>query len=204
MADDHSLFRNGLKLLLADSDLIFTGEASSGQEVLDQVSKSDFDLLILEISMPGRNGIEILRELREIKPKLKVLILSMYPEDHYAVRAFKAGASGYLTKNTSSEELKKAIKTIMFGKKYINPHVAEQLANELDEGRQFVPHQKLSNREYQVLTMIASGKTVKEIANELFLSVSTVSTIRGRLLEKMGMKNNAELTYYAVKEELVG
>lgn len=204
IADDHSIVREGLKQIVADtSDMVVSGEAVDGQEVLEQVRKEDWDLILLDISMPGRGGIDTLKELKIEKPKLPVLVLSMYPEEQYAIRALKAGASGYLTKESAPEELIEAIRKVSQGRKYISVALAESLALHVGANSEKPLHETLSNREYQVMLMIASGKTVKEIANDLSLSVKTISTNRVRALKKMGMKNNAEITYYAIKHELV-
>jgi DNA-binding NarL/FixJ family response regulator len=204
IADDHTMFREGLKQILAkDAGIIVSGEASNTAELLEKVQKGNFDVLVVDIAMPGRNGIDALKELRQIRPDLPVLILSMYPEDQYAARAIKAGASGYLTKNKAGRELIAAVQRVASGKKYIGPDVGEQLAVELEQDVDRPPHKRLSDREYQVMCMIASGKTVKQIADELCLSVSTISTNRARILQKMKMKNNAEITRYAIKHDLV-
>lgn len=204
LADDHTMFREGLKQILSEtSDIVVIDEAENTGEVLAKVCEQRFDVVILDITMPGRNGIDIISELKSGYPALQVLILSMHPEDQYAVRTIKAGAAGYITKNRAPRELISAIRKISTGEKYISPAVAEQLAIELEDDHQILPHQKLSDREYQVMCMIASGKTVNEIANELSLSVSTISTNRARILRKMNIKNSAELTYYAVKHGLV-
>lgn len=204
IADDHAIVREGLKQILLESpDLVVVAEASTGQEVLDKVAKNDLDLVVLDISMPGRGGMDILKEIKSLKPKLPVLILSMYPEEQYAVRVLKSGASGYLTKESAPVELVKAIRQISQGKKYISPSLAEKLAVDLEVSPDKPPHETLSDREYQVMCMIASGKTLKEIADELSLSIKTISTYRSRILEKMNMRTNAELTHYAVKNRLV-
>ena len=204
IADDHAIVRRGLKLILSEefSRIIF-GEARNGQEVLDHVWKQDWDIVVLDITMPGRSGLEVLRELKQLRPKLPVLILSMHSEDQFGMRVLKAGAAGYMTKENVPEELVKAIKKVLAGGKYISPGLAEQLAFNLDEDTGRPPHEKLSDREYQVMCMIASGRTVKEIADELALSIKTISTYRTRILEKLKMKSSAELTYYAVKNKLV-
>ncbi len=202
LADDHLMFREGLKQLLSDaSGIQVAGEASNTGEVMSQVQKEDYHVIVLDISMPGRDGIDILDELK--RDGYHVLILSMYPEDQYAVRAFKLGAAGYLTKSRATEELVEAIRTIAGGSRYISKEVAEQLVLDLENDSKKLPHDRLSNREYQVMCMIASGRSVKEIANELSLSISTISTNRARILHKMEMKNNSELTYYAIKYGLV-
>ncbi len=204
IGDDHAIVREGLKQILAEtSDMAVAGEAANGQEVLEQVSKNDWDLLLLDIAMPGRGGMDILKQLRSERPELPVLMLSMYPEEQYAVRALKAGASGYLTKESAPEELIAAIRKVSQGGKYVSSSLAEKLAVYLETDHEKPVHELLSDREYQVMLMIASGKTVKQIADELSLSVKTISTYRSRTLRKMGMKNNAELTYYAIKHALV-
>ncbi|MGO9019905.1 MAG: response regulator [Syntrophobacteraceae bacterium] len=204
IADDHAIVRRGLKLILSEefSRIIF-GEARNGQEVLDHVWKQDWDIVVLDITMPGRSGLEVLRELKQLRPKLPVLILSMHSEDQFGMRVLKAGAAGYMTKENVPEELVKAIRKVLAGGKYISPGLAEQLAFNLEEDSGRPPHEKLSDREYQVMCMIASGRTVKEIAVELALSIKTISTYRTRILEKLKMKSSAELTYYAVKNKLV-
>ena len=204
IADDHSIVREGLKQIVAESpEMAVRGEAVNGQQVLDLVHKTDYDLILLDIAMPGRGGIDILKQLKIEKPEIPVLILSMYPEDQYAVRAIKAGASGYLTKESAPEDLIGAIKKVARGGKFVSTELAEKLVENLGKDIEKPDHTMLSDREYQVMTMIASGKTVKEIADELSLSVKTISTNRTRALKKMGMKNNAEFTYYAIKQDLV-
>jgi len=204
IADDHAIVRQGLKQILAEtSDLVVAGEAANGQEVLEQIRQNDCDLALLDLAMPGRDGLETLKELKREIPKLPVLILSIYPEEQYAVRALKAGASGYLTKESAPEELIDAIRKVSQGGKYISASLAEKLAHHLELADEGPVHDKLSDREYQVMLMIASGKTVKEIADEMCLSVKTVSTYRVRALQKMGMKNNSAFTYYAIKHGLI-
>lgn len=204
IADDHPIVREGLKQILAETDdIIVVDEASNGKEVLDHVWNTAYDVVLLDISMPGRDGLEILRELKHQKPKLPVLILSMYPEEHYAIRVLRGGASGYLTKSSAPDELITAIRKVAAGRKYISSYLAERLTYELDRDADRPIHETLSDREYQVMHMIASGKTIKDIADELCLSVKTVSTYRSRILEKMNMKNNAEIVLYAVQNKLV-
>ncbi|MDH3973448.1 MAG: response regulator transcription factor [Deltaproteobacteria bacterium] len=206
IADDHTILREGLKRILSSSkDIVVAGEAANSKEVLSQLSKSNFDVVLLDISMPGRSGLEIIREIRDYNKKCSVLVLSSYPEDQYALRVIKAGAAGYLTKESAAEKLIDAIKKVSGGGKYITPFVAEMLAFEVVDGNLHkAPHEKLSDREYQVMCMIASGKSVSHIALELSLSVKTISAYRARMLTKMKMKNNAELTHYAIREGLVG
>lgn len=204
IADDHAIVRQGLKQIVADTpDLVVTGEAERGREVLEKVSKDDYDVVLLDITMPDKTGLEVLEELKRIKPNLPVLILSMHPEDQYAIRAIRAGASGYVTKAGVPDELVRAIRKVSVGNKYISSSLAEKLAVYLEAGAEKPLHQVLSDREYRVMCLIASGKTVKEIAEELFLSVKTVSTYRSRVLQKMKMKNNAQLTHYCVQNQLV-
>jgi len=203
IADDHAIVREGLKQIVADTTgLVVAGEAKNEQETLKLVRKGDFDIILLDIAMPGRGGLDVLKQLKQEKPKLPVLILSMYPEEQYAVRALKMGAAGYLTKVSAPDELIKAIKKISRGRKYISSSLAEKLALNLEVDTEIPPHESLSNREFQVMCMIASGKTVKKIAEELSLSVNTISTYRARVLEKMRMKTNSELTHYAIKNQL--
>lgn len=204
IADDHAVVRQGLKQILAETmDLVVGGEATNTQEVLDKIRDSEFDVIVLDITMPGRGGLDILREIKHERPKLPILILSMHSEDQFAVRALKAGASGYMSKESAPELLVKAIRKVHAGGKYISPALAEKLAFDLESDSERPPHEKLSDREFQVMCMIASGKTVKEIADKLSLSVKTISTYRARILEKMKMKTNAEVTHYAIRNELV-
>jgi len=204
VADDHAIVREGLKQILGEvSDMAVRAEAASGQEALAKVRADRFDVVLLDISMPGRSGLEILKEIKAEQPHLPVLILSMHAEEQYAVRALRAGASGYLTKASAPDELIGAIRKVSCGRKYVSASLAEKLAGELDVDTKRPPHEALSDREYQVMLMLASGKAVKEIAAELCLSVKTISTYRARVMEKMNMKKNAELTLYAVQNHLV-
>lgn len=204
IADDHAIIREGLKQIIARTvDMEVAGEAANGQEALRKVRENDYDLVILDISMPGRSGLDVLAEIKTLKPKLPVLILSMYPEEQYAMRALRSGASGYVTKGSPPQELIEALEKVSMGRKYVSPSFAEVLADSLDHPEPKEPHLKLSNREYQVLCMIASGKPVSIIAEELSLSVKTVSTYRTLILRKMNMKNNAEITRYAIQNNLV-
>lgn len=204
IADDHRIVREGLKQILAETpDMIVADEANNAQEVLRKVWDNDYDVLLLDISMPGRSGLDILKQLKSDRPKLSVLVLSMYSEEQYALRALRAGASGYMTKESAPDELIEAIRKVSTGRKYISPTVAEKLAFSLESGDERPPQETLSDREFQVMCMIASGKTIKAISEELSLSVKTVSTYRARILEKMRMKNNAELTHYAIQNKLV-
>jgi len=204
IADDHTVVREGLKQIVSDtSNIVVADEASNGQEVLDKVWKNDYDVVLLDISMPGRSGLDTLEELKRTKPRLPVLVLSIYPEEQYAIRVLKSGASGYLTKGSAPGELIEAIQKVSSGGKYVSAFLAEKLAFNLETDSELKPHETLSNREFQTLCLIGSGKTVKEIAEELSLSVKTISTYRERILEKMKMKTNSELTYYAIKNGLV-
>jgi DNA-binding NarL/FixJ family response regulator len=205
IVDDHLIVREGLKQIISDtSDISVVEEASNGQEAINKIRNNDCDVLLLDISMPGRSGLEILKEIKSELPKLSILILTMHPEEQYAVRVLRAGASGYLTKESAPDELIEAIRKVSDGGKYISSTLAEKLAFnlEIDTGKPF--HQTLSDREFEVMCMISSGKTVTEIADEMSLSVKTISTYRTRILDKMRMKTNAELTYYSIKNDLVG
>lgn len=204
IADDHAVVREGLKQIISERpDMKVTAEASSSYEVLELIDKNSFDVVVLDIAMPGRGGLEVLREIKHRRPRLPVLILSMYPEEQYAVRVLKAGASGYMTKESAPHELINAISLVSKGKKYISPSLAERLALDLGISTDKPLHDSLSDREFQVMCMIASGKTLKEIAEQLSLSIKTISTYRSRILQKMNMKSNAELTHYAIKNHLV-
>ena len=204
VADDHAVVRAGIKQILAGtSDIVVGGEASDGNQALNQARTAAYDLVLLDIAMPGMNGLEVLKQLKLERPGLPVLMLSMYPEEQFAVRTLKAGASGYLTKQSAPSELIAAIRKVCRGGKYVTSSLAESLAVYLESDSDRPPHELLSDREYEVMLMIASGKTVTVIAEELSLSVKTISTNRSRALRKMGMKTNAELTYYAIKHGLV-
>lgn len=204
IADDHSIVRAGLKQVLADTpDMTVTDEAAGTEEAIRKALDGDFDVVVLDISMPGRGGLEVLKQIKSQKPKLPVLVLSMHPEEQYALRVLKAGAAGYVTKESVTEELIDAIRKVSKGMKYVSAHLAQEIAFALDLDSERPIQETLSDREFQVLCMIASGKTAREIAEELSLSVKTVSTYRSRILEKMRMKSNAELTNYAIKNNLV-
>ena len=204
IADDHPIVREGFKQVLSETtDMVVAGEASNGQEVLNLVRKNKYNVILLDISMPGRSGLEILKELRSEHPKLPILIVSIYPEEQYAVRAFRAGASGYLTKASAPHELIEAIRKVSKGGRYVSSSLAEELTYYLDVDATRAPHEILSDREYQVMLLIASGKTVSGIAEDLCLSVKTISTYRTHILKKMNVKNNAEITLYAVQNKLV-
>ncbi len=204
IADDHSIVRAGLKQVLADTpDMTVTDEAGATEEAIRKALDGDFDVVVLDISMPGRGGLEVLKQIKSQKPKLPVLVLSMHPEEQYAMRVLKAGAAGYVTKESVTEELIDAIRKVSKGMKYVSPYLAQEIVFALDSDTERPIEETLSDREFQVLCMIASGKTASEIAEELSLSVKTVSTYRSRILEKMRMKSNAELTNYAIKNNLV-
>jgi two-component system, NarL family, invasion response regulator UvrY len=204
ITDDHAVVRQGLKQILAEE---FTraefGQAASAQEAIDLVWKENWDVVVLDITMPGRSGLEVLKEIKKSRPKLPVLVLSMHPEDQFAVRLLKIGASGYMTKESAPNELVGAVKKVMAGGRYVSPSLAEKMASYLAIDVQTPPHERLSDREFLVLRLIASGKTPTAIAKDLGLSVKTISTYRMRILEKMGMANNAELTHYAIQNNLV-
>jgi len=204
VADDHAIVRRGLKLILSEEfERVVVGEAQNGKELIEQIEKDDWEVVVLDITMPGRSGLDLLKEIKRLRPQLPVLILSMHSEDQFAVRAFKAGAAGYMTKEKAPEELVKAIKKVLAGGKYVSATLAETLVSGLEADTDKPAYESLSDREYQVLRMIASGKTVKEIADELSLSMKTISTYRTRILEKLRMRTNAELTYYALANKLV-
>lgn len=198
------MVRHGLKQILADEfkRAVF-GEARNAQEALDLVWKENWDIAILDITMPGRSGLDVLREIKKSKPKLPVLVLSMHPENQFAVRVLKRGASGYMTKESAPVELVGAVKKVMAGGRYVSTSLAEKLATYLSADSHKPAQELLSDREFQVLRLIASGKIVSEIARELSLSVKTISTYRSRILEKMGLRNNAELMHYAMQHQLV-
>jgi len=204
VADDHPLIRSGLRHVLEqEPDFASPGEAGDSEQVLEKLEERSWDVLVLDIAMPGRNGLETLSEIRKRRPALPVLILSMHSEEQYAIRAIKAGASGYLTKNNASTELIRALRRVLSGKKYVSPGLGEVLAHLIESGEQRPPHEALSDREYHVVCAIASGKSVSQIAEETSLSVKTVSTYRARALEKMNMRTNADLTRYAIHNGLV-
>ncbi len=204
IVDDHAIVRRGLKdVVSAETDMAVEGEASSHQEAMQLINRREWDVVVLDIAMPGRNGLDTLRDLKQLRPKLPVLVLSMYPEDQFAVRVLRTGASGYMNKETAPEELVKAIRKVVTGGKYVSQFLAEKLATDLETAHLGAPHEQLSDREYQVLCMLASGNTITDVAEELNLSVKTVSTYRTRILEKMKLRNNAELTTYAIRNGIV-
>ncbi len=202
--DDHAIVREGVKQILADTgDLELAGDSANSLDAIRMARQKGFDVLLLDISMPDKSGIEILKQMRKEAPDIPVLILSMHREDQYAIRTLKAGAAGYLNKQSAPNDLVGAIREVVAGRKYINKEVAQALANQVSGDHPSAPHEILSDREYQTLTMIASGKCVSDIGKELNLSVKTVSMYRARLLQKMKLKNNAELMHYAMKNRLV-
>ena len=204
IVDDHAVVRAGIKQIVAEtSDIVVVDEASQGNEALEKVWKKDYDVVILDITMPGKSGLEVLKEIKQDKPHLPVLILSMHPEEQYAIRTIKAGASGYLTKESIPDELLTAIRRVALGKKYISASLSELLAENLEFDMEKPLHTLLSDREYEVMMMLTSGKTVRQIAEELSLSVKTISTYRYRILEKMHMKTNAELIRYVIANKLL-
>ncbi len=204
IVDDHAVVRQGIKQIITDMEgPIEVGEAGNGSDAVRMLRDGAWDMVLLDINLPGKNGIEVLKQIKGEWKKLPVLMLSMYSEDQYAMRAIRSGASGYMTKETAPDELLNAITKVMRGGRYISAEVAEKLVFDQDEAGDELPHHELSDREYEVLRLIASGHTVSEIADQLALSVKTISTYRSRILEKMKMKHNAELTHYAIKHELV-
>jgi DNA-binding NarL/FixJ family response regulator len=204
VADDHTIVREGLKqLLTAAGDLTVVGEAQNGHEVIERVRTLEFDLLLLDMSMPGKSGIELIKQVRAEKPRLKVLVLSMHEEHQYAVRAIRAGASGYLTKESASRQLVEAIRKVASGGAFISSEVAQQLALGAMPDAKGAPHEALSDREFQIFLLIASGKAISDIAQQLNLSVKTVSTHKSNILQKMGMTTPAELIRYALSNRLL-
>ncbi|HVE48324.1 MAG TPA: response regulator transcription factor [Casimicrobiaceae bacterium] len=204
IADDHAIVRAGLKQFIADQlDMEVAGEAATGAETIALVRTQDFDIVLLDISMPDKNGIDTLKSIKHIKPDLPVLILSAHAEEQYAVNLLRAGASGYINKETASQQLVGAVRTAVQGRKYVSPTLAQVLAEGISGNGDEPLHGSLSQREFQIFCKLAGGQAVSQIADELHLSVKTVSTYRTRVLEKMGMKSNADLTYYAVKNGLI-
>jgi DNA-binding NarL/FixJ family response regulator len=204
IADDHAIVRAGLKQFIADhADMEVAAEASTGAEAIAAVRARDFDVVLLDISMPDKNGIDTLKTLKHVKPELPVLMLSAYAEDQYAVNLLRAGAAGYLNKEAASTQLVGAIRTVVHGRKYVSPSLAQILADGVSGDADRPLHAELSQREFQIFCKLAAGAAVSRIADELNLSVKTVSTYRTRILEKMAMKSNADLTYYAIKNGLI-
>jgi two-component system, NarL family, invasion response regulator UvrY len=203
ITDDHPVVIKGLKEIIEEHfDDVTIDTCSKGYELLNKINDSDYDIVLLDISLPDINGLEVLREIKKKKRKLLVLILSMYPEEQYAARALKAGANGYLTKRSASDELALAVQKILSGKKYVSPAFAEKMMLDFESDTQKPPHESLSDRELQVLCMIGKGKSVKEIAGELYLSSNTIRTYRTRILEKIGVKGTSELIHYAITHSL--
>jgi DNA-binding NarL/FixJ family response regulator len=204
LVDDHTIVRKGIRQLLDDiSDIQVAGEAKNAEEMFNMLNERDYNIVVLDISLPGRSGVDALKQLKTIKPNLPVLILSMHPESQYALRVMKSGASGYLTKESAPEELINAIRKINKGKKYISANLAEELANFLNGSSSKLPHHKLTDREYEVMIKIAEGKSLTDIANHLSLSVKTISTYRSRILSKMNLSSNSALIKYAMENELL-
>lgn len=204
ITDDHAVVRQGIKqILAAEFKKAEFGEAGNAQDSIKKVTEQPWDVAILDVTMPGRGGLEVLKDMKQLRPKMPVLMLSMHPEDQFAVRMLKAGASGYMTKESAADELVGAVRKVMSGGRYVSPALAEKMASYLAIDVQTPPHERLSDREFLVLRMIASGKPVSAIAKELSLSVKTISTYRTRILEKTGMSNSAELTHYAIQNHLV-
>lgn len=204
IADDHAIVREGLKQIVAEEkDMIVTGEAENVSRLLNMLEEKEFDIIVLDINMPGRSGLEALKDIKQNYPQLPVLILSMFSEDQYGLRAIKAGASGYLKKVSAPTELVSAIRKIVSGGKYINQSLAEKLAENFGSTKKELLHEKLSDREYQIMCNIATGKTAEEIAQDLSISINTVYTYRTRIFEKMSMRSNVELTKYVLQNKLV-
>jgi len=204
IVDDHPIVREGLKKILEKtSDIVIVDEMETGEEFLNKVSKKNYDLVLMDISMPGIGRLEVLERLKKERHKPRTLVLSIHSEDQYAIRSLKSGAYGYLTKDRAPFELLNAIRKVSSGKKYVSSSLAEKLAFYLGRDEEKLPHERLSNREFEVMCKIASGKIVKQIAQELSLSISTISTYRSRILEKMNMENNAELTHYTIMKGLI-
>ncbi len=204
IADDHPVVRQGVKQILSDGfSLHQFGEAENAKEVFESISKKKWDILILDVNLPDVNGLEILRQIKKVQPELPVLVFTIIDEDQIAVRVLKAGASGFISKGSLPDELVTAVRKINTGGRYVSPHLAEKLVFNIYTGDEKPVHYKLSNREYQVICLIASGKSVKQIAEELYLSVQTIRTYRTRILEKMNMKTDAELIHYAINNHLI-
>lgn len=204
IVDDHSLFRAGVRQILAkQSDLRVVGEAGNGIDAMSGIGETESDVVLLDLTMPGVGGFEILGDIKRERPRAAVLVLSMHPEDQYATRILKAGASGYLTKESAAEELIAAIRKVASGGIYVSAHLAEKLASTLKTPTEVPPHSMLSEREFQVLIQLVKGKKLKDIANVLFLSEKTITTYRSRILEKLSLHNNAELIHYAIENKLI-
>ena len=205
IADDHAVVRRGLKQILSEErDITVVGEAKNGHEALEMSRRLEWDVAVVDYAMPGRGGVELLKEIKRHHPKRPVLVLSMYPEEWHVVQVLRAGGAGYLSMETATEELMTAIRKVAKGGRYVSPALAEKLASGLAPDRARAPHESLSDREYRVLWLLASGKPISQIAQEMFLSPSTISTYRTRILRKLGLANNAQLVQYAVQHQLVG
>ncbi|CAI2719260.1 response regulator [Nitrospina watsonii] len=204
IADDHEIVRQGIEKVISKTpDIDIAGQAATGQEVIDLVKKLHPDVVLMDIEMPEKTGWDVMMELKALNPKLPVLILSIFPEEHYGMRFIRAGASGYLNKGSAPAQMVEAIRKVHSGKKYVSPELAEKMIQEMGQSMEEQPHQRLSDREFQIFCMIASGKKLKEIADELSVGITTVSTHRHRILEKMEMKSNADLIHYAIKNGLI-
>lgn len=204
IADDHTVVRRGLRqILLEGFPAAQIEEVGDAEELIKKIMQAEWDLVISDLSMPGRSGLEALQQIKQLQPKLPVLILSIHPEEQYALRVLRAGAAGYLSKDMAPDELVVAVQKVLMGKKYITDTIAEKLASVLDANSNKAPHETLSDREFTVLKQLAAGKSVSEIAEAMFLSVTTVSTYRTRIMQKMNMKNNADLTLYAIENKLL-
>ncbi len=204
IVDDHEIIREGLKKILKEeSDLIVVGEAQNGEELLAKINDIDCDIMLLDMNMPGRNGLDLLGDIKNLRPKIHILVLSIHPEDKFALRTLKSGASGYLCKDTALDELVVAIRKVHTKGRYLSNTLAEQLAFDFMPEKDSLPHEQLSNREQEIMVMLASGKKVKDIAADLRLSISTVFTYRVRIFEKLKIKSNVELTHYAITNKLV-
>ena len=203
IADDHAVFREGIKEILGKtSDIILSGEAVNGQELLGKISKEEFDIVLLDINMPGRRGLDVLKEIKSLKPSLPVLMFSMYPEKRYALRALKLKASGYLTKESASAELVTAIRKIFSGKKYVSTQIADEIVTSIGEDKDKPLHEYLSEREFEVMLKISDGKKLKDIADEMMLGSTTISTYRARILDKLSLKSDAEIVRYVIENKL--
>jgi len=203
IVEDHQIVREGLKKIISEAgEMIVTDEVTNGAEALAKIDSQEYDLVLLDLSLPGRNGLDVLKHIRSHKPDLPVLVISVYPEEDYGVRVLKAGASGYLSKGSAASDLITAMRKVVRGEKYLSAKLADKVIGSLRRNHELSPHETLSNREYQVFRLIASGKTVSEISLEMSLSVKTISTYRMRILAKMKLKNNADLTRYAVQHDL--
>jgi two-component system, NarL family, invasion response regulator UvrY len=204
IADDHAFLREGIKKTIGDeTDMKIIAEASNAADAFKLLQENEIDVAIMDISMPGKSGLDLLKDLKAVKKKFKILILSMHPEDRFAIRALKAGASGYLTKESAPDELVKAIRTVLNGRKYVSSSLAEKLIDVINDDTDKMPHENLSDREFEVFIKIASGEKTTEIASELSISIHTVNTYRSRILEKLGVSSNVELTQYAIHNNLI-